>query len=113
MTVTYNGIIRADPDKLSRLFTELFENALVHAGPEVTVTVEQFEDGFFVADDGPGVQPGERRQVFEYGYTTADDRIGSGLTIAETIAESLGWELTVVGGTDGGCRFEITGVVFE
>jgi PAS domain S-box-containing protein len=113
MTVTYNGIIRADPDKLSRLFTELFENALVHAGPEVTVTVEQFEDGFFVADDGPGVPPGERRQIFEYGYTTVGDRIGSGLTIAETIAESLGWELTVVGGTDGGCRFEVTGVVFE
>ena len=113
MAVTYNGIIRANRGKLSRLFTELFENALVHAGPDVDVTVEQFEDGFFVADDGPGVPPGDRRRIFEYGYTTDDERIGAGLTIAETIANSLGWELTVVEGTDGGCRFEVTDVVFE
>ena len=113
MDVTYNGIIRADPTKVEQLFDELFENAIVHGGPEVHVTVEQFEDGFFVADDGPGIPPNERRHVFEYGYSTDDDAIGSGLTIAETVASSLGWELTVLESADGGCRFEVTGVTFE
>jgi len=113
MDVTYNGIIRADPTKVEQLFDELFENAVVHGGPGVHVTVEQFEDGFFVADDGPGIPPNERRHVFEYGYSTDDDAIGSGLTIAETVASSLGWELTIVESADGGCRFEVTGVTFE
>jgi len=113
MTVTYNGIIRADPNKVEQLLDELFENAVVHGGPDVQVTVEQFEDGFFVADDGPGIPPGERRHVFEYGYTTVDDAIGSGLTIAQIIASSLDWELSVVESAGGGCRFEVTGITFE
>jgi hypothetical protein len=71
-------------------------------------TVEQFEDGFFVADDGPGIPPGDRARVFEYGYSTDDDRIGSGLAVAETIARSLGWELNVVQGTAGTTEDEIT-----
>jgi len=76
----------------------------------VTVTIGELPDGFYVEDDGVGIPPEERDSVFEYGYSTTPDGTGLGLAIAEQCAAAHGWELRVVEGTDGGARFEITGV---
>ncbi|MFC7196630.1 sensor histidine kinase [Halosimplex aquaticum] len=70
--------VYADATRLQSVFENLYRNALDHAGPSVTVTVGRTDDGFFVADDGPGVPPADREQVFEYAYTTAEDGTGLG-----------------------------------
>jgi signal transduction histidine kinase len=57
----------------------------------VTVTVGTTETGFFVADDGPGIPEEHVADLFEYGYTTAEEGTGLGLSIVETMAESHGW----------------------
>jgi signal transduction histidine kinase len=76
----------------------------------VTVEIGPLEDGFYIADDGRGIPESEREAVFEYGYSTADDGTGFGLSIVREIAESHGWTVSVTGSEAGGARFEITGV---
>jgi signal transduction histidine kinase len=62
--------------------------------------------GFFVEDDGPGIPPAEREQVFEHGYSTNHDGTGFGLSIVRAVADAHGWEVRITEGTDGGARFE-------
>jgi PAS domain S-box-containing protein len=73
---------------------------------ELTVLVRGTEDGFAVADDGHGVPPEERDEVFERGYSTADGT-GFGLSIVKTVAEAHGWTVTVGESEAGGARFEV------
>jgi signal transduction histidine kinase len=114
----------ADPDRLQRLFENLFRNAVEHArpaaatnagereGPEshrtVRVTVGRTNDGFFVADDGVGISAEERDRVFDPGYSGGGTNRGTGLglTIVARIAEAHGWTVSLVGGSTGGARFE-------
>jgi len=101
--------ILADPDRLQQLLENLVRNAVEHGGSDVTVTVDDLDDGFYVADDGPGIPEEEREEVFERGYTTEEGGTGFGLAIVERIAEAHDWSVEVTQST-GGTRFEITGV---
>ena len=83
-----------------------------HDGRHVTVTVGALADGFHVSDDGQGIPEGERDRVFESGVTTAREGTGLGLSIVAEIVEAHGWEIRATGSTDGGARFEVTGVEF-
>jgi len=100
--------IDADPDRLRELLSNLFRNAIEHAGANVTVRVEplDFTEGFAVEDDGPGIPEVERDEVFEHGFTTAESGTGFGLTIVEQIAHAHDWSVSVTEGRDGGARFE-------
>jgi signal transduction histidine kinase len=44
------------------------------------------------------------------GYSTPADGTGLGLKIVADVAEAHGWDLVVTDGSDGGARFEFTGV---
>ena len=72
----------------------------------VCVRVGRADDGFYVADDGPGIDPDQRDAVFEPGHTTAPDGTGFGLAIVERIAEAHEWTVSVTAGREGGARFE-------
>jgi len=52
---TTDGVVAGDRTRLVRAFENLFRNAIEHAGTDVTVSVGPLADGFYVADDGPGV----------------------------------------------------------
>jgi signal transduction histidine kinase len=103
-------VVRADDDRLRHVFENLFDNAVTHGGPTVTVRVGELETGFYVADDGPGIPPDEREAVFEPGHTAAEGGTGFGLTIVHRIAGAHGWAVDVTESADGGARFEFTGV---
>jgi PAS domain S-box-containing protein len=79
-----------------------------HGG--VTVTIGAVADGFYVADDGPGIPADERDRVFDSGYSTADDGTGFGLSIVREIAEAHGWTVDIKCSAEGGARIEVTGV---
>jgi signal transduction histidine kinase len=102
----------ADPDRLRRLFENLFSNAVAHGGAQVTVTVGAVDgdaDGFYVADDGPGIDPEHRDTVFEPGVSMSADGTGFGLAIVERIADAHDWNVDLTEGADGGARFEFVG----
>ncbi|CCQ33650.1 Htr-like protein [Halorhabdus tiamatea SARL4B] len=98
----------ADPDRLQRLFENLFRNAIEHGGEDVTVTVGALEtpQGFFVEDDGRGISQQDREQVFESGYSTAEDGTGFGLSIVEQIVAAHEWTIELAD-VEVGTRFEI------
>ena len=110
----------ADPDRVTRLFENLFRNAIEHgltAGRQshgVSVTVGRLDNGdasgFYIADDGPGIAPEHRERVFEPGFSTDDHGTGLGLAIVARIADLHGWSIAVTTSQSGGARFEVTGV---
>ena len=118
------GRIAADRNRLKQLLENVFRNAVEHGstgsrtraddavehGRGVTVTVGTLDDGFYVADDGPGIPEDERERVFEAGYSTTESGSGFGLAIVERVADAHGWSVRVTDGADGGTRFEVTGV---
>lgn len=99
--------IHADESRLKQVFENLVRNAVEHGGGEVTVTVGELDDGFYVEDDGPGIPEDERDNVFDAGYTTTDGGTGFGLSIVKQVVDAHDWEIQVTEGTDGGARFEI------
>jgi signal transduction histidine kinase len=103
-------VIMADLTRVPQLLENLFQNAIKHGGDDVTVTVGELEDGFFVADDGAGIPSDERNKLFEAGYSTADDGTGFGLNIVQEIIKAHEWIIRVSDSDDGGARFEITAV---
>jgi PAS domain S-box-containing protein len=143
LVVDADRTVLADRGQLQRLLENLLRNAIEHGStspdsqtpedavehgdPDVTVTVGALEDGFFVADDGPGIDEAVREHLFDPGYSTSLEGTGFGLSIVERVAEGHGWDVAVVESADGGvsdgdgetearetvspgARFEVTGV---
>ena len=121
-----------DRDRASRLFENLFRNAVEHGSTSpasgdrqdavehgstspdsVAVSVGPFENGVYVADDGPGIPDGAREEIFEPGYSSDEHGTGLGLAIVERIADLHGWSIDVTSSETGGARFEITGLQSE
>ena len=108
LTIETERTVKADRDQLRQLVMNLLRNAIEHGGPDVTITVGDTDDGFYVADDGAGLPESVTGSVFEAGYTTADEGTGFGLSIVEEVASRHGWEITATNGPSGGARFEIS-----
>jgi signal transduction histidine kinase len=103
--------VQADPGRLQQLFENLIRNAVEHGGRDVEIRVGTADEAFYVADDGPGIDPTDREKLFETGFTTDEDQgTGFGLSIVEQIAEAHGWEVRICDSRDGGACFEFTGV---
>ncbi|NHN61268.1 MULTISPECIES: PAS domain S-box protein [Halorussus] len=102
---------RGDRSRVRQLLENLLRNAVDHGGTDVTVTVGDLEDGFYVADDGPGIP--DEEAAFEAGYSTAEEGTGYGLTIVRRIADAHGWAVDATDSEAGGARFEFTGLETE
>lgn len=101
------GTVQADQNRLRQVFENIYRNAVEHAGKDVTMRVVGTADGFAIEDDGPGIPPEKRDEVFEEGHTGGGGT-GLGLSIVKTVVEAHGWEVKLTDGTEGGARFEIT-----
>lgn len=110
LSIETDRTIIADESRLRQLLENLIRNAVEHGGDGVHITIGDTADGFFVSDDGPGINEADQQVVFEAGYTTTQDGTGFGLSIVREIANAHGWDILVTDGVDGGARFEITGV---
>jgi len=102
------GEVYADETRLLQLFGNLFRNSVEHAGDDVTVTVGRLceDEGFYVADDGPGLSDAVRTDIQEFGEVSSASGTGIGLASVTDIVEAHGWELSVPDVEDG-ARFEI------
>jgi PAS domain S-box-containing protein len=110
LTCKDDVVIEADKSRCKQLFENLFRNSIDHVGTDVRIRVGPLDDGFYVEDDGPGIPEQDRENVFDAGYTTDEDGTGFGLNIVQEVAQAHGWTVDIADGTDGGARFEITGV---
>ncbi|MDR5657846.1 PAS domain S-box protein [Halodesulfurarchaeum sp. HSR-GB] len=101
--------IQADRSRLRQLLENLFRNAVDHGGEDVTIRVGSLPEGFYVEDDGTGIPQEKRESVFEPSYSESG---GSrfGLSIVKQIVDAHGWDIHITEGSEGGARFEITGI---
>ncbi|MFB4303614.1 ATP-binding protein [Actinomadura sp. NTSP31] len=104
--------VRATPEQLVRLLTNLLDNAERHARSRIWVSAAR--DGpdavLEVRDDGSGIPPEDRERIFWRFQRLAEGRrrdkggTGLGLTISRDIARAHGGTLVAADG-DGGARF--------
>lgn len=68
--------------------------------------------GFYVADDGRGIDIDKQETVFETGYTSksSEGGMGLGLTFVQKMADVYGWKCSVTESDAGGARFEFVNV---
>jgi len=112
--------LEADRSPVLRLFENLFRNAIEHGqveGEPLTIRVGVLNGytesglgsdraGFYVADDGEGVPPGLRDEVFDSTVSTGTEGIGLGLWVVREVAHGHGWSVLLTESADGGARFE-------
>ena len=110
LSVETDREVLADPDRLRNLFENLMRNAVDHAGSDVSIRVGDLPDGFFVEDDGPGIDPAIADSLFEPGESGTAGNTGFGLAIVQEIATAHGWTVEATAGEDGGARFEVRGI---
>lgn len=110
LVVETDALIRADKDRLHQLLSNLFRNAVEHAGTDVTVTVGDLQEGFYVEDDGIGISPEQRDAVLTSGTSGLTHGTGLGLAVVDRVADAHDWTLTLTESRDGGARFEFSDV---
>lgn len=107
-------VLMADPDRISQAVAVLLENALSYtpAPGAVTLGIRTSERKLriFVADTGPGVPDGEKKQIFQRFHRSEAARsdrnhFGLGLSIALEIAKAHQGKLWVEDTPTGGAVF--------
>jgi two-component system OmpR family sensor kinase len=113
-----DGVVSVDPDLIAQVIRNLLANAHRHA--DRVVLSSSAGDGRFtvsIDDDGPGIPPAEREQVFDRFYRSEPSRdrasggSGLGLGIARSIVELHDGQIWVEDSPLGGARvrFELAG----
>ncbi|MFL6699731.1 MAG: sensor histidine kinase [Vitreoscilla sp.] len=100
----------AQSELLAEAVANLIDNALKAAGRkgQVLVAVIESPAGLRVCDSGPGIQPSERRTIFERyarGSRPRWEGTGLGLAIVHDVATLHGASVSVVDGELGGACF--------
>jgi signal transduction histidine kinase len=97
-----NVQLTADGALLRRALWNLVENAAKYGAPPITLSTARVGERvtLTVADEGPGIAPGEREQVFAPFYrgeahAVGPQGVGLGLTLARRIAEVHGGTASV------------------
>ncbi len=113
--------VMGDRDALSHCLQNLITNAVKYGGADRWIGVRATTEGIngeqqvciSVADHGGGIDPAELRRVFEPFYRSPEvteaqiHGSGLGLTIARSIAEAMGGQLTVTSEPGKGSAFTL------
>jgi len=109
--------LKGDGDRLTQLFSNLFENALRYIDRPGHLRIWQTRGEnplvLHVEDSGPGVPDASVERLFDRLYrvdharTRARGGSGLGLSICKSIVEAHGGKISAANGPSGGLRFDI------
>ena len=112
-----DGVLEADPDRLTQVLRNLVRNAVAHTEPGGHVDVlARAHDGWLqiaVSDDGPGIPPAHLERVFERFHRLDESRArerggtGLGLAIARAIVEAHGGRIRAESRAGAGTTFTL------
>ncbi|MEW6160373.1 MAG: ATP-binding protein, partial [Verrucomicrobiota bacterium] len=104
--------IEADEPLLRQALFNLVLNAVQAAEPEgrIEVRVQRTDDGALleVCDNGPGVLPEHRNEIFKPYFTTNPAGTGLGLAVVKQIVLAHGWEIQCLANEPRGAIFRIS-----
>ena len=105
--------VEADEQLLRQVLFNLLINGIQAAdtGGKIEVLVQRAsstEAVLEVRDDGPGVPPENRREIFKPYFTTHQKGTGLGLTVVQQIVLAHGWEISCLGNEPRGAVFRVT-----
>ncbi|MFO1475621.1 MAG: ATP-binding protein [Verrucomicrobiota bacterium] len=106
-------LVEADDQMLRQVLFNLVINAIQATGPGGSIQVVSNRHGtseavIEVRDDGPGVPPERRQEIFKPYFTTQQKGTGLGLAIVHQIIQAHGWEIECRAHTPKGAVFRIT-----
>jgi two-component system, OmpR family, sensor histidine kinase KdpD len=106
-------LVDADYSQIDQVVTNLLENAARHSPPGTTIEIGASAGPdaveVWVADRGPGVDLGQRDELFEpFRRGPGSDSSGIGLAICRAIIDAHGGSIDVRNRPDGGAVFEFT-----
>lgn len=88
------ALVKGNHDALSGAICNLIENAVRHAGSQVSILLEltPVEDGYCIRieDDGKGIDADIRERIFDPFFTTSSDGTGLGLAVVQNVVLSHG-----------------------
>jgi two-component system sensor histidine kinase KdpD len=98
---------------MGQVLVNLLDNAARHSPANSVITVKGERRGsqvvLSVADQGPGVPPGDRETIFDrFTQISTGGRAGLGLTIAKTFVEAHGERVWYEEVPEGGARFVVS-----
>lgn len=111
ITVEESGQIEADRDAFRRLLENLIHNSIEHGSGDVKIRLGALESGFYYEDNGTGIDPEHRDEVFTPGFSTKDgsEGIGMGMASVRQIVLAHDWCISIDDAQFlDGVRFEIT-----
>jgi len=105
--------IEADEQLLRQALFNLLLNAIqaVNGNGEIQIVAEKrnaTEACLDVRDNGPGVPPDRRTEIFKPYFTTQKGGTGLGLAVVQQIVLAQGWEVECLGNEPQGAVFRIT-----
>ncbi len=105
--------IEADEQLLRQVLFNLLLNAIqaVDENGKIQILVQRAsaaEAVLEIRDDGPGVPPENRREIFKPYFTTQQKGTGLGLAVVQQIVLAHGWEIACLGNEPRGAVFRIS-----
>ncbi len=105
-----NLVIEFDSSHLTRILTNLCDNAKTHGSADLPVTLKIYHNDLQaicleVADQGSGISQQELDKIFEPFYTTSHQGSGLGLYIVNQLCDLNAATLSVVANQNGGASF--------
>jgi signal transduction histidine kinase len=105
--------VEADEQLLRQVLFNLLINAIqaVDEGGQIQIHAQR-ENGagalLEIRDNGPGVPPENRQEIFKPYFTTNQKGTGLGLAVVQQIVLAHGWEIQCLGNQPKGAIFRIT-----
>jgi signal transduction histidine kinase len=105
--------VEADEQMFRQVLFNLMLNAIqaVEADGEIEVVAGKNGDGevfLEIRDNGPGVPPERRKEIFKPYFTTHQKGTGLGLAVVQQIVLAQGWEIECLSNEPRGANFRIT-----
>ena len=105
--------IEADEQLLRQLLFNLLLNAIQAVGVNGQIQISTrptaaAEAALEIRDDGPGVPPERRQEIFKPYFTTNQKGTGLGLAVVQQIVQAHGWEIECLANEPKGALFRIT-----
>ncbi len=106
-------VIEADEQQLRQALFNLLINAIqaVDRGGEIEIAVEKRSSTgaiLEIRDNGPGIAPEHRSEIFKPYFTTHQKGTGLGLAVVQQIVLAHGWEIVCLGREPRGAIFRIS-----